>query len=361
MPLAQPEIRSALPQPPLDPPDEELEDLDAVTDVQAGEILRIEIGPDLAGQRLDKALAPAAPPLSRARLQALMAEGQVSLAIAGKAPVPLTNGSAKAVAGTYAVNIPPPTAAEPLPENIPLSVLYEDAWLIVIDKPAGMAAHPAPGCETGTLVNALLFHCGDSLSGIGGVARPGIVHRLDKETSGVMVAAKTDAAHQGLSALFAEHDIDRMYLALTRGAPSPAVGTIQTQLGRSPGDRKKMAVLKSGGREAITHYRVEKTFGGGGKHAPLAARVACRLETGRTHQIRVHMASKGSPCLGDPVYGGGAPAAPVKAAITEIGFARQALHAAVLGFVHPITGETLRFETPLPADMAALEAALEAL
>jgi 23S rRNA pseudouridine1911/1915/1917 synthase len=169
-----------------------------------------------------------------------------------------------------------------------------------------MAAHPAPGCETGTLVNALLFHCGDSLSGIGGVARPGIVHRLDKDTSGVMVAAKTDAAHQGLSALFATHDIDRLYIALTRGAPSPAVGTIITQLGRSPGDRKKMAVLKSGGREATTHYRVE-TFGsfGPGSDKPLAARVACRLETGRTHQIRVHMASKGSPCLGDPVYGAG--------------------------------------------------------
>jgi 23S rRNA pseudouridine1911/1915/1917 synthase len=339
-------------------PDDELEDFDA-PETSAGEVLRIEIGPDLAGQRLDKALAAAAPDLSRARLQALIAAGQVSLAIPGRAAAPLTNGSAKAVAGTYAVVVPPPVAAEPLPEDIPLAVLYEDAYLIVIDKPAGMAAHPAPGCETGTLVNALLHHCGASLSGIGGVARPGIVHRLDKETSGVMVAAKTDAAHQGLSALFAEHDIDRMYLALTRGAPHPVVGTIQTRLGRSPGDRKKMAVLKTGGREATTHYRVEKTFGPTGK--PLAARVACRLETGRTHQIRVHMASKGSPCLGDPVYGAGAPAAPVKAAIQEIGFARQALHAAVLGFVHPVTGQTLRFETPLPPDMAALEAALEAL
>jgi 23S rRNA pseudouridine1911/1915/1917 synthase len=341
-------------------PDDELEDFDAPeAGVGAGETLLIVLDADLAGQRLDKALATAAPDLSRARLQALIAAGQVSLATPGRDAVPLTNGSAKAVAGTYAVVVPPPIAAEPLPEDIPLSVLYEDAYLIVIDKPAGMAAHPAPGCETGTLVNALLHHCGDSLSGIGGVARPGIVHRLDKETSGVMVAAKTDAAHQGLSALFAEHDIDRMYLALTRGAPHPVVGTIQTRLGRSPGDRKKMAVLKTGGREATTHYRVEKTFGPTAK--PLAARVACRLETGRTHQIRVHMASKGAPCLGDPVYGAGAPAAPVKAAIQEIGFARQALHAAVLGFVHPITGETLRFETPLPPDMAALEAALEAL
>ena len=338
--------------------DDELEDLDVVA-AEPGEILRVEIGPDLAGQRLDKALAAAAPDLSRARLQALIAAGQVSLVLPNRGPVPQTSGSAKAVAGLYDVTVPPPVAAEPLPEAIPLTVLYEDAWLIVIDKPAGMAAHPAPGCETGTLVNALLHHCGDSLSGIGGVARPGIVHRLDKETSGVMVAAKTDAAHQGLSLLFAAHDIDRMYLALTRGAPHPVVGTIQTRLGRSPGDRKKMAVLKTGGREAVTHYRVEKLFGPPDK--PLAARVACRLETGRTHQIRVHLASKGSPCLGDPVYGAGAPAAPVKAAIQAIGFARQALHAAVLGFVHPITGETLRFETPLPPDMAALQSALEAL
>ena len=338
--------------------DDELEDLDVVA-AEPGEILRVEIGPDLAGQRLDKALAAAAPDLSRARLQALIAAGQVSLVLPNRGPVPQTSGSAKAVAGLYDVTVPPPVAAEPLPEAIPLTVLYEDAYLIVIDKPAGMAAHPAPGCETGTLVNALLHHCGDSLSGIGGVARPGIVHRLDKETSGVMVAAKTDAAHQGLSLLFAAHDIDRMYLALTRGAPHPVVGTIQTRLGRSPGDRKKMAVLKTGGREAVTHYRVEKLFGPPDK--PLAARVACRLETGRTHQIRVHLASKGSPCLGDPVYGAGAPAAPVKAAIQAIGFARQALHAAVLGFVHPITGETLRFETPLPPDMAALQSALEAL
>ena len=345
--------------PPADLLDDEIEDLDAPETGASGQALRIVLDADQAGQRLDKALAQAASELSRARLQALIAAGQVALLIEGREPRVLTDGSAKAVAGTYAVTVPPPIAAEPLPEAIPLTVLYEDAWLIVIDKAPGMAAHPAPGCESGTLVNALLHHCGDSLSGIGGVARPGIVHRLDKETSGVMVAAKTDAAHQGLSALFAEHDIDRMYLALVRGAPNPAVGTITTQLGRSPGDRKKMAVLKSGGREAITHYRVEQTFGGRDK--PLAARVACRLETGRTHQIRVHMASKGSPCLGDPVYGAGAPAAPVRAALQEIGFTRQALHAAVLGFVHPITGETLRFETPLPPDMAALQAALEAL
>jgi 23S rRNA pseudouridine1911/1915/1917 synthase len=355
------------PAPTASPVDDDIDDLDLPqADAEAdgrGEGVRIALGADLAGQRLDKALAAAAPDLSRARLQALIAAGQVSLVVNGQAPRVMADGKAKAPAGVYAVLIPPPVAAEPAPEDIPLTVLYEDAHLIVIDKPPGMAAHPAPGCETGTLVNALLFHCGASLSGIGGVARPGIVHRLDKETSGVMVAAKTDAAHQGLSALFAKHDIDRMYVALVRGAPNPRNDTITTQLGRSPHDRKKMAVLKTGGREAVTHYRVEKTFGSSGKAqgAPLAARVACRLETGRTHQIRVHMASKGSPCLGDPVYGAGAPAAPVKAALVEIGFSRQALHAAVLGFVHPITGQTLRFETPLPPDMATLEAALEAL
>jgi 23S rRNA pseudouridine1911/1915/1917 synthase len=270
----------------------------------------------------------------------------------------VTDASAKAQAGTYEISIPPPVAAEPRPEAIPLSVLYEDQHLIVIDKPAGMAAHPGPGTESGTLVNALLHHCGDSLSGIGGVLRPGIVHRLDKDTSGVMVAAKSDAAHAGLSALFATHDIERAYIALTRGAPAPATGTIQTQIGRSSHDRKKMAVLKTGGREAITHYSVEQAFGGS---KPVAARVRCVLETGRTHQIRVHLASKGAPCLGDPVYGNGAPVNAVRAIIEEAGLARQALHAAVLGFIHPVTGERLRFETPLPADMAALAAGLSGL
>ena len=292
--------------------------------------------------------------ISRARLQALIAQGALT-----RDGVPLTDGSVKAVAGTYRLRVPEPTAAEPAPEDIPLNVLFEDAHLIVVDKPAGMAAHPAPGCETGTLVNALLFHCAGSLSGVGGVARPGIVHRLDKDTSGVMVAAKSDAAHAGLSALFAEHDIDRAYIALTRGAPTPQRGTLTTRIGRSHTDRKKMAVLRAGGREATTHYVTEKAFGPATK--PLAARVVCRLETGRTHQIRVHMASLGSPCLGDPVYGAGAPAAPVREAMREAGLTRQALHAAVLGFRHPITGEMLRFETPLPQDMAALEAALRAI
>ena len=313
---------------------------------------------DGSGVRLDKALADAFPTLSRARLQALLAEGAVT-----RDGAILTGGSAKAQPGVYVVALPPVAAATPQPQAIPLTVLYEDADLIVIDKPAGMAAHPAPGTPDGTLVNALLAHCGDSLSGIGGVARPGIVHRLDKDTSGVMVAAKSDRAHAGLSALFATHDIERTYIALTRGAPSPTLGRIETLIGRSSSDRKKMAVLKSGGRNAITDYVVQARYAVPAKPgaAPLAARVACTLQTGRTHQIRVHMASKGSPILGDATYGSGSPALSVRAAIEQSGLTRQALHAAVLGFVHPVTDEALRFETSLPADMARLEGLLAAL
>ncbi|WP_304177106.1 RluA family pseudouridine synthase [Phenylobacterium aquaticum] len=326
----------------------------AAEDGAGGETLSLALGADQAGARLDKTLADLIPDLSRARLQALIAQGRLTLN--GKV---LTDASAKAQAGTYDLAIPPPEPALPQPEAIPIRVVYEDAYLIIVDKPPGMAVHPAPGSERGTLVNALLHHCGDSLAGIGGVARPGIVHRIDKNTSGLLVVAKTDAAHQGLSALFAAHDIDREYVALVRGAPHPTRGTIATRLGRSQADRKKMAVLKTGGREAVTHYGVERAFGPQDK--PLAARVACRLETGRTHQIRVHMASKGSPCLGDPVYGAGAPAQAVRDAMVQAGLARQALHARVLGFVHPITAEALRFESALPPDMADLEALLAAL
>ena len=319
-----------------------------------GEPLVIQLGADAAGLRLDKALAEACPDLSRARLQALMAEGRVS-----REGAVLTDSSAKAAAGVYEIDVPPPLPADPQPEAIPLSVLFEDAHLIVIDKPAGMTVHPAPGNETGTLVNALLHHCAGSLSGVGGVARPGIVHRLDKDTSGVMVAAKSDAAHQGLSALFAAHDLERVYVALTRGAPRPSAGRIESRIGRSSSDRKKMAVLKAGGRLAVTDYQTVRSFGPAER--PLAARVECRLHTGRTHQIRVHLASVGAPLLGDPVYGSGAPAAPVREAMIEAGLDRQALHAAVLGFVHPITSEPLRFETQPPADMERLQAALGAL
>ena len=334
----------------------DVEDDDLAADLPAGDMAAriVTVAPEGAGGRLDKTLAELVADLSRGRIQALLAQGLIS-----REGRPLSDASAKAQAGDYQILVPPPAPAEPQAEDIPLSILFEDDDLIVVDKAPGMAVHPAPGSESGTLVNALLHHCGASLSGIGGVARPGIVHRIDKETSGVMVAAKSDAAHQGLSKLFATHDIDRVYVALVRGAPHPARGTIETRLGRSPHDRKKMAVLKSGGREAITHYMTEQVFGPADK--PQAARVSCTLETGRTHQIRVHMASKGTPCLGDPVYGSGPPAAPVREAVAASGLKRQALHAAVLGFIHPVTGQALRFESPLPADMAQLQANLTAL
>jgi 23S rRNA pseudouridine1911/1915/1917 synthase len=314
----------------------------------------LALPPEAAGGRVDKTLAARLPEFSRGRIQALIAEGRVS-----RDGAPVTDPASRAAPGDYRLEIPAPQPAEPQPEAIPLAVLYEDDQLIVVDKPAGMAMHPAPGSESGTLVNALLHHCGASLSGVGGVARPGIVHRIDKDTSGVVVAAKTDAAHRGLAALFAAHDIERAYLALTRGAPRPERGVIEGAIARSPHDRKKMALVKSGGRHAVTHYVVERTFGG--REKPLAARVACRLETGRTHQIRVHLASKGAPCLGDPVYGAGAPAESVRRAIAEAGLSRQALHAAVLGFRHPTTGAALRFESPPPPDMAQLERLLEGL
>jgi 23S rRNA pseudouridine1911/1915/1917 synthase len=331
-----------------------LETDDERPEADASGVRLVTLAPEQAGGRIDKALAAGLPDLSRARVQALIAEGRVSFQ--GR---PVADASARAETGDYQLEVPPPAPAEPEPQAIPLEVLYEDAQLIVIDKPAGMAMHPAPGSESGTLVNALLHHCGASLSGIGGVARPGIVHRIDKDTSGVVVAAKTDAAHQALSALFAAHDIERLYIALTRSAPRPERGTIEGAIARSVHDRKKMALVKSGGRHAVTHYVVERAFGP--QERPLAARVACRLETGRTHQIRVHLASRGAPCLGDPVYGSGVPAEPVRRAIAQAGLKRQALHAAVLGFRHPTTGEPLRFESRLPADMAELEALLERL
>lgn len=304
------------------------------------------------GGRLDRALSMAAVDISRSRIQALMAAGALT-----REGVVVTDASMTAKPGEYELVIPPPAPAKPLGEDLSLVVLFEDEHLIVIDKPAGMSAHPSPGHLFGTLVNALIHHCAGSLSGIGGVARPGIVHRLDKDTSGVMVAAKSDAAHRGLSELFAGHDIDRAYTALTRGVPKSSSGEIVTRIGRSTHDRKKMAVLRSGGREAVTRYTVQKRFGP--PERPLAARVDCRLETGRTHQIRVHLAHIGAPCLGDPAYGSGPPAPAVRAAIAEAGLERQALHARLLGFVHPITGEALRFETPPPADMRALERLLE--
>ena len=329
-------------------------DDDDLDGLEAGsEVLTATVTPEEAGERLDRVLTAHFPDLSRARLQALIAEGRLSLDGAT-----ITDGKHKARPGTYSLTVPAPVSAVPEPQDIPLDILFEDAHLIVVNKPAGMAAHPGPGTPDGTLVNALLFHCGDTLSGIGGVLRPGIVHRLDRDTSGVLVAAKSDAAHRGLSALFAKHDIDRQYRAVVRGAPRYMSGTVTTRIGRSHHDRKKMAVLRQGGREAITHYTLEEVYG---DHKPVAALLRCRLETGRTHQIRVHMAHLGCPCLGDPVYGSGAPAREVQAIIDELGFTRQALHAGRLGFVHPITGEKLRFKSPLPADMHALVTALQGL
>jgi 23S rRNA pseudouridine1911/1915/1917 synthase len=293
--------------------------------------------------RLDKALADATG-LSRARVQALIEEGRVELA--GK---PATSPSAKVAEGTaFAIVIPPAIDAEAGPEDIPLTIAYEDEHLIVVDKPAGMVVHPAVGNRSGTLVNALLHHCAGQLSGINGVARPGIVHRIDKDTSGLLVAAKTDAAHEGLAAQFAAHTVHRRYLAVCAGHPAVDEGVIDARIGRSDADRKKMTVLpnnSSRGKSAITRYEVLERL----DHA---ARIECRLETGRTHQVRVHCASIGHPLLGDPVYG--RTPKPLRAMLERIGFARQALHAAELGFVHPIGGQTVQFRSNLPQDMAEL-------
>lgn len=280
------------------------------------------------------------PKLSRSRLKNLILDGRVS---AGEATIADPSEAVKP-GQTYRIAVPTPEPADPEPEAISLTVIYEDDHLIVVDKPAGMVVHPAPGSTEGTLVNALLAHCGGSLSGIGGVRRPGIVHRIDKDTSGLMVVAKSDEAHHGLVVQFAAHTIDRLYRAITRGVPSKTVDRIEGPIGRSQRNRKKMAVTAKG-KAAVTHYKLLERFG------TRAALVECRLETGRTHQIRVHMTHIGHPLIGDPLYGRGH-----KAGDPEYvrGFARQALHAAVIGFEHPLTKERLRFESPLPADMEAL-------
>ena len=327
----------------------------------------VEAGPEQGGERLDRFLSQAFEDLSRTRCKALVEEGR--LTVDGQV---LTDPSAKVKAGAlYGLAIPGPEQAEPVPEDIPLEILFEDDHLIVVNKPAGMTVHPAAGNWTGTLVHALLHHCRGSLSGIGGVERPGIVHRLDKDTSGVMVAAKTDAAHQGLQQLFARHDIERVYLAFVRGAPKPRAGTIDTRLVRSDTDRKKIAVARDpaskAGKRAVTHYETVRTFGQEPKAAigtPMAALVRCTLETGRTHQIRVHMAHIGCPLLGDPLYGKGGRGSVLARTDDDRllkDFRRQALHAAVLGFVHPVTGDELRFETEMPKDMQRLEGFLETL
>jgi 23S rRNA pseudouridine1911/1915/1917 synthase len=325
--------------------------------------IELTVSGDAPALRLDAWLAGQVPDLGRNRAKRLIMEGHV--AIGGRTIVEAKR--AVKPGETIVVDLPPPSPAEPEAEAIPLAIVYEDDQLIVIDKPAGLVVHPAAGNQTGTLVNALIAHCGDSLSGIGGVARPGIVHRLDKDTSGLMVAAKTDRAHRSLAAQFADHGrsgpLVRGYLAIVWGVPSRASGTIAAALGRSTRNREKIEIKRSGGRSATTHYEVAERFGP--KAKPVAARVECRLETGRTHQIRVHLASIAHPIIGDRLYSSGFA---TKAALLQeparsiaAHFPRQALHAYLLGFEHPLTGEEMAFESQLPGDMSELAEALKAL
>ncbi len=322
------------------------------TDTPPGS-MHLTAGPEAAGQRLDRFLADAIGTLSRSRVKALIEAGRVRRdATPTREPAePVRAGAA------YTVDLPPPTPARPQPQAIPVSILYEDADLIVLDKPAGLVVHPAPGNEDGTLVNALLAHCGPDFTGIGAERRPGIVHRLDKDTSGVMVVAKTQLANDGLTAAFAARDLDRAYLALAWGMPTPLAGEIEGPIGRDPRDRKRMAVVTRGGKPALTRYRTLQTW-----HAAVTL-MECRLATGRTHQIRVHLAGRGYPLVGDPLYLRRIPAVarglaePLRQTLLD--FPRQALHAARLGFAHPRSGAPLSFETALPPDMQALLSILE--
>jgi 23S rRNA pseudouridine1911/1915/1917 synthase len=305
--------------------------------------IRAIVPQDAGGWRLDRALAAALPDLSRERLKALIGAGQVS----GQDGTAVRDPSAKVSAGAaFDVQLPPARPLDNEAQPIPLDIVHEDADLIVIDKPAGLVVHPAAGNLDGTLVNALLHHCAGQLSGIGGVARPGIVHRIDKDTSGLMVAAKTDRAHEGLARQFAAHSIDRRYRAIVSGIPNPPSGTVDAPLARSTANRKKIAVVEPGrGKRAVTHYRLIQVLRD-------SALVECSLETGRTHQVRVHMASIGHPLIGDPVYGGNR--SRHRETINRLGFHRQALHAAHLGFVHPVSSAALAFDSEYPADMQEL-------
>ncbi|MBZ9859512.1 RluA family pseudouridine synthase [Mesorhizobium sp. CA12] len=330
-------------------------------ELAAGEATVLEAGADAAGQRLDQWLAAKlGPELSRSRVQALIKQGAVS--IAGRKV--LEAKRKLAVGETIEILVPAPEPAEPQGEDIALDILYEDEELIVINKPAGLVVHPGAGNWTGTLVNALIHHCGDSLSGIGGVRRPGIVHRLDKETSGVMVVAKTDRAHKALSEAFADHgrtgDLERAYLALVWGIPQRPTGTIEAALGRAA-DRVRRAVVpesRDDARHAVTHFSTVERFGERQQAFATASLVECRLETGRTHQIRVHMAHIGHPVIGDPDYGqafrtkANRLPEPLKAKVKA--FPRQALHAWLLEFRHPTTHLTMTFEAPIPGDMEEL-------
>lgn len=336
---------------------------------------------DAAGMRLDKWLTLWSE-LSRGRVQALIADGAVK-----NGGIVENSASKKVKVGAlYQIDIPAPALAEPQAQNIPLDIIYEDSDLIIINKPAGLIVHPGAGCSDGTLVNALLHHCAGSLSGIGGVLRPGIVHRIDKDTSGLMVAAKNDKAHIGLSEQFAQHTIERAYICFTQGSPKDLKGRIETRIARAPNNRKKMAVVKERpahelafsrgkdrplpGKIAITNYQVMNKFGhrrGAALGTALASEIECRLETGRTHQIRVHMAHIGAALLGDPAYGKPSAYKNAKGDGEQalhrllLDFRRQALHAAVLGFTHPISKTDIRFEAALPADLAALRAGLAEL
>lgn len=308
---------------------------------------RLVVEDAAGGGRLDRFLATATG-LSRVRLKGLIEAGQVTVDGAT-----IEDASARVKPGQAVVlGVPPATPATPQAQAMDLVIPYEDEHLIVVDKPAGLVVHPAPGNPDGTLVNALLDHCRGSLSGIGGVERPGIVHRIDKDTSGLLVVAKTEAAHHGLADLFARHDLDRGYKAVVWGSPATTEGTVERPIARSRFDRKKMAIVEDG-KPAITHWQVERRFG----RPPVASLLDCRLETGRTHQIRVHLTSLGHALIGDPVYGRVPRGAPKAAAA----FGRQALHAWLLGFRHPISAKLLQFESELPNDMSELLDSLESI
>jgi len=315
---------------------------------QASHKYKLTIPETGEGTRVDKFLSSALTELSRTRLKSLIEEGQVTLN-----GVKLTNPSRRVKSGDE-LNIEVPVPRPPLPkgQEIALNIEFEDDDLIVLEKPPGLVVHPAPGNPDRTLVNALIAHCGSSLSGIGGEARPGIVHRLDKDTSGLMLAAKNDYSHRHLAAQFADHTLDRAYLALVWGVVSPNQGKISGNIGRNPGNRKKMAVVPYGGKTALTSYKVQKTLG------DWASLVECQLATGRTHQIRVHMTSIGHSIIGDNLYGGGIKSAMKKRAPEFCERAakleRHALHAYLLGFIHPRTGKRLRFEIKLATDIKAL-------
>jgi 23S rRNA pseudouridine1911/1915/1917 synthase len=324
-----------------------------VVDPASPLLIDLTAGPEDGGARLDKFLAERIGTISRSRVKCLILEGRLSRdgAVATDVSATVQPGA------SYRLLLPAPEPATPQGEEIPLAILYEDDALLVLDKPAGLVVHPAPGNPDGTLVNALIAHCGASLTGIGGERRPGIVHRLDKDTSGVMVVAKTELAHTRLSAAFASRNLDREYKAICWGLPNPAKGTIEGDIGRDPRDRKRMAVVTRNGKAALTNYRIIRNFG------TAAALIALRLGTGRTHQIRVHMAHIGHPLMGDAVYLRRRPAVaktlPPLALGLALDFPRQALHAEMLGFSHPITGAKLSFTAPPPADFLALEAALD--